>query len=160
MKRIPLTQDKFALCDDEDYDALTRYSWFAVECSGHWYAARKARVDGRQVVVYMHRHIMGASALPVIDHIDRNGLNNTRTNLRFATRAQNMANTARRKRSSTGYRGVVWCARLGQYRAQIGVNDRKLMLGTHRSARAAAHAYDEAAKELFGDFAVLNFPER
>lgn len=159
-RTITLTQGKFAQCDDADYESLMRYEWFAVEIRGDWYAARKAKAGEQPATIYMHRQIMGESEKPLIDHIDRNGLNNQRANLRFATRAQNMMNTARQSRNTSGYRGVVWCKRLGKWRAQIGVNYRKIMLGTHSTKRAAAEAYDEAARELFGEFAVLNFPAK
>lgn len=158
MKHIPLSQNKTALVDDADHESLVRFEWFALEVNGNWYAARKVKVEGRQATVYMHRQILGHSALPLIDHKDRNGLNNTRANLRFATRAQNMANTGKQRRNTTGFRGVTWIAKLGKWRAQIGFENRKIAAGCHASIVDAAKAYDAKARELFGEFAVLNFP--
>lgn len=155
---IPLTQGKFATVDDCDYDRVMRWKWFAVYVNGKWYAARKVTVDGRQCTVFMHRFLLGAEGKTLGDHKDGNGLNNTRENLRPATRAQNMANSGRLARNTSGYRGVTWCKRLGKWRAAIGVNYGKLSLGTHASITDAARAYDAKAIELFGDFARLNFP--
>lgn len=135
MKTILLTQGKVAVVDDCDFETLSQFNWFAMRNNRHWCAGRNApKKDGKRGTIYMHRQIMGFPDLEV-DHKDRDGLNNLRSNLRLATDLQQAANRTV-ARSSSGYRGV---------KKKSGRFD-------------AAFAYDIAAKKQFGEFAVLNFP--
>lgn len=118
MKIIKLTQNKVALVDDEDFCLVSRYKWH-VAISSHnyeeydsiWhypiYAKSCTYKDGNQGVIYMHRLIMNAQKGQIVDHIDRNGLNNTRSNLRFATNSLNLANLAKHSiNKSSIFKGV------------------------------------------------------
>jgi hypothetical protein len=106
----------------------------------------------------MHRQIMQAPAGLDVDHINGDRLDNQRGNLRIATRQQNCWNTTKRKGNYTSpYKGVSW--RRGQWAAYITVSNRQRPLGKFADPIEAARAYDCAAREMFGEFAYLNFPE-
>lgn len=93
------------------------------------------------------------------EHKNRKTLDNRRSNLRMANRSQNQANRPRTKRSTSGYKGVSWYKRFGKWQASIQKNGKKRNLGYYFDKIEAAKAYDLAARELFGEFALLNFPE-
>lgn len=150
---IPLTRGKFAIVDAADEEALSRYSWSAIENPpGSWYA--RAEIAGR--TVYLHRFLMGEPEGMTVDHVDGNGLHNTRNNLRICTHAQNQANRkGLQKNNTTGFVGVVR-RRSGRYGAEIKHEGKKIRLGTFDSAIEAAAARDKAAIQYHGEFAYLN----
>lgn len=159
MKRIPLANGKgIALVDDHHYALLAQFRW-ALRSNGyattHW-----RRPDGGRTTMGMHRLIMGAPPFPgaQVDHINGNKLDNRSANLRWATRSQNQANTGLRKTNSSGYKGVYWHKEKGRWRAMISFEGRLRHIDYYDTAEEAARAYDAAAIELFGEFAVLNFP--
>lgn len=158
MQQIVLTRGYVALVDDEDFDRVSNRSWHAlVVKSGLVYAASKTggRLHGRTLL--LHREILVGKK---IDHIDGNGLNCVRSNLRVATMSQNQWNKRKgRSGSSTSrYKGVDW-HRLGKkWRARIVQYRVSRHLGLFVSEEDAARAYDAAARRLFGEFAALNFP--
>lgn len=118
MKEIKLTKGKFALVDDKDYDLVNQYSWYAYKCGHNWYAARRVL----NKVVLMHRLILEYPK-QLIDHKDRNGLNNTKGNLRITTKSVNALNTTRtRPDNSSGTRGVSFYKRHKNWRAYIKIN--------------------------------------
>ncbi len=157
MKVIEITRGLSAIVDDEDYDLVAHRRWQAkpavrqVEGKTAWYA--QAQFDRR--TVFMHRLILGAEKGQEVDHINGNGLDNRRANLRFCNRSQNSANT-RRDPPKSGFRGVYSDKRL--WAARISINGRRRSLGMFEDPADAARAYDAAAKEAFGEFATLNFP--
>ena len=161
---IPLTQDKFAIVDAEDYDRLREYKWYAKNGGNTYYAARAERVfkDGKFIGVrqiLMHRFIMNAPRRLVVDHINHNGLDNRRENLRLCTRLQNSRNRLPSRGGTSKYKGVTRSKRRKKFMAEIRVNQKKQYLGYFDSEIEAAKAYDKKAKELFGEFAYLNFPD-
>ena len=157
--RIQLTQGKVTFVDAADAPALLVYRWFAMKNRRHWCAGRNApKQNGKRGTIYMHRQLMGFPVLEV-DHKDHNGLNNRRSNLRLATDLQQAANRWN-PRNRVGYRGVIkrlrkWVPHC--FEARINVNRKYRKLGYFKSAKLAALAYDKAAREIFGEFAVLNF---
>ena len=164
MKKIPLTQGKFALVDDEDFEYLNQFKWFAQKDKLDFYACRQIKVEKgkqRQTKVSMSRDIMKPSKGMQVDHIDGNGLNNQRTNLRICTNAENTKNKEKHKKSKSGFKGVQHnpkkCKK--QWEVYIRCNYKSIYVGSYLSREEAAHAYDEAAKKYFGEFACLNFPE-
>lgn len=165
MKTIPLTQELFAVVDDEDYERLSVYNWHATRNSRKlkWYAARNApRIAGKYVgKIRMHREILNAPDQFDVDHKDGDGLNNRRSNLRLATNTQNQQNRGRNlRKSATLYKGVRYTPRgLKHYSARIYQNGSAITVeGMFSTAEEAARAYDAKATELFGEFAKLNFP--
>ena len=152
MKKIPLTQGRFALVDDEDYDFLMQWKWH-FNCG---YAIRTESIDGKPKKYRMHREIMRPGKGVQVDHIDHDGLNNKRKNLRNATHTQNRRNTPTYKNSTSGYKGVSWYAKLQKWAAQINIKGKRKRIGYFDTKESAARKYNEAAKEEYGEFAYLN----
>lgn len=155
MKKIPLTQGKFAIVDDEDYELVSQYKWLLSKQSKNCEYA----VITKRPRLRMHRLIMGL--VPgdglIVDHINGNGRDNRRANLRVCTHVENIRNMATKGGSSL-FRGVT---RRNQKRgtkwiAQIMVNRKQYYLGIFNTPIDAAKAYNTAAKNFFGEFARLN----
>ncbi len=160
MKQIALSRGLVALVDDEDYEKVKAYNWYARsnERGETWYAVRVVyNQDGTTQTIRMHNFIMGIPEGMQMDHVDRNGLNNQRQNMRVATRSQNMANRDI-PLGTNPYRGVYETSS-GRWRATIAHQGRGTHLGVYDTAEEAARSWDKKAKELHGEFAVLNFPE-
>lgn len=157
-REIPLTKGQVAIVDDEDYEYLSQFKWQAFYHRKTYYAVRHSKGVGKSGV-QMHREIMGAAAGVQVDHRDRNGLHNWRGNLRFCTNAQNLANRGPNKNNKSGYKGVGWDRAKKKWCARIKVNRKTIYLGRYHGIQEAARAYDEAAKEYFGEFTWMNFNE-
>lgn len=157
VKAIPLTKGCVAIVDDEDYDRLAAIKWHATSRRGRpRYAA--SREGGAHL--YMHREVLG---LPTgsgeVDHVDGDGFNNRRANLRLATHAQNAYGQKVQSRpKSSRFKGVHLDRRTGRWIAMVKQHQRARHLGVFDSEVEAARAYDAAAREAFGDFARLNIP--
>lgn len=148
MKEIQLTQGRVATVDDADYDALAVRSW----CYSGGYAWAKINRKKQS----MHRFLMDDPKGMDIDHVNGNGCDNRRCNMRLATRAENNMNrhTSNRKfPTSSKFTGVRWHKRDQRWYVALG----KQHLGCFVSETEAAEAYDFAASEQYGEFAVLNF---
>jgi len=154
---IELTWGKYAIVDAEDYEWLSKYKWCAVKKRNTWYA-KTLRLDGGRLS--MHRLIAGAPRGLIVDHIDHNGLNNRKDNLRLCTNAQNQCNRLPLKGSTSRHKGVSWCKSHNKYNAAIYHKSKRYHLGWFVDPDEAAKAYDKKAKELFGQFAYLNFPDQ
>jgi hypothetical protein len=158
MKEITLTHGKTALVDDADFEHLSQFKWHAAKEGNIWYAVRTAsRREGRSSV-RMHRLIIGAKPGTRVDHMDCNGLNNQRHNLRLCTHQQNLCNRPATNANTSGFKGVSWYKRYQKWEANIAVNGKKRRIGYFDSLVKAACAYDDAARELHGEFARVNFP--
>lgn len=155
MKIIPLTRGMLALVDDEDYDRLSRFKWYAQRSRDKFYAAR--RELGK--LVLMHRDIMNPQDGLVIDHREvYQTLNNQKDNLRIATHAQNHQNAPKRKSvTSSRFKGV--CKFRNKWQAYIQVSGKKINLGTYSTEKEAALAYNSSSLEHFGEFAKLNWTD-
>lgn len=157
MKQILLTRGKVALVDDEDFNFLNQWKWFAIKAKRRYYAVRKeSYFSGKRKIIFMHRVILKTPQGLETDHKDRNGLNNQRSNIRVCTERQNQGNCGLRKDNVTGYKGVSWWE--GRVVVHIKAKGKKLYIGSFPDVISAAHAYDKRAKEIFGEFAGLNFP--
>lgn len=157
-RAIPLTKGLFAVVDAEDYRRLARCQWFAENGQKTYYAVRKQ--NGKSIK--MHREILNTPEHLFVDHIDHNGLNNQKKNLRLATFSQNCQNRrhSKLKTSTSKYKGVHWHKDQKKWAAQITANKKSHHLGYFSSETTAAHTYDLAAKKYHGRFASLNFPQK
>lgn len=155
--QIPLTQGQVAIVDDEDAElVLAQGKWGASRNRKSFYARRNAaRPEGGQRTLYLHAFLTGYA---ITDHINGNGLDNRRSNLRDATATQNAANRGLDRNNTSGYKGVYWHIRDRKWVAHMEAERATIWLGYHPTAEAAARAYDAAALECFGEFAWLNFP--
>lgn len=167
MKRIPLTQGKFATVDNADYVYLRKYKWHTKTHNGtRHYAARQIKITGdRQITVRMHRQILGLTNSPRVwvDHKNGNGLDNRKCNIRKCSPAENARNCIGKNRVNRALRGITPLPADGRkmrWRAVIKVNWKPVHLGCFRTQKDAAHAYDEAAKKYHGEYARLNFPNQ
>lgn len=160
MAALPLTQNRIALVDSADLPLLTKWRWEYLPNGRSGYAVRRFRSGGKVITVYLHRQLLAARPGEIVDHIDGDGLNNTRANLRLATAAENAANRPAPQRSIP-YRGV-YRSREGQkpYKAMLTVGGRCRHLGWFARQEDAARAYDRAAFAAFGRFARLNFADQ
>lgn len=157
--QISISRGMVALIDEQDAQLVGGYKWFARPCpcrTGLFYAVAHSSTKGgaKRQTIYMHRLIIAAEPSQLVDHINCDGLDNRRSNLRLATHADNSRNR-RYVKSSTGYRGVI---RNGdRFRAALGINGKMYYFGSYGDPISAAKAYDMAASAHFGEFAKLNF---
>ena len=160
-RRIPLTQGKYAIVDPEDYERLSKYKWYAIKSSSTFYAARCVwdPLNKKKQTIKMHREILNPPHPLVVDHINHNGLDNRKSNLRPSTRTQNNMNRLciKRKGSPSKYKGVMWHKHTKKWNVQICYNGKRRTIGYFNDEIEATKAYDEAAKKYHRDFTVLNF---
>lgn len=163
MKEVPITRSMVALVDDEDFELVSKYRWFALGYKNRdlVYAAVK---QGKTTLL-MHRLIMNPLKCFFVDHRDHNGLNNTRSNLRLCTASQNLGN--QRVCTSRGgndthsrFKGVSFYKQSQRFLAYIRIDKKQRYLGSFSNEIDAAMAYDQKAVEVFGEFAYLNFPKK
>ena len=151
MKLIALTQGKSAIVDDEDYERLSAFRWYAMRCCKRWYAVRKITIGKRrQRKSWMHREVLKTPDGNFTDHINGNGLDNRRANLREANHSQNQANRGPNSNNKSGFKGVY--RRFGKWKAQITVNRRKIHIGHFTELSDAVAAYSQAARQHFGEY--------
>jgi len=154
MKTIFLTQNKVAIVDDADFEFLNQFKW-QYHLPG--YAWRTDYSGGKKKTVPMHRLIINTPKGMETDHINGNGLDNRRNNLRFATKQENQMNQRVQKRNkSSKYKGVNWHKVTQKWQVRIHKNKVVLHIGCFDSEKEAALAYNLKAQELFGEFARLN----
>jgi len=155
VRYIALTKGKHAIVDAEDYDRLMRHKWTAVQMGTRWYAQRNA--GGHSVM--MHREIMHAPKGTVVDHINGNGLDNRKCNLRICTQSQNRWNSRPHDGTSSQFKGVSYDKNRKKYAASVWENRKRIVLGRYDDEVEAAHVRDYRAVEVAGFYAWLNFPE-
>ncbi len=168
---VPLSNGGIALIDRADwfgqfeYHAANGETYRVRPCEQTWWTIRRyitTRMrQGRRTDIRLHRLIMQAEPNQIIDHINGDRSDNRRSNLRFCTRSQNNQNQFARK-GSCRFKGVHYAGdahRTKPWRARIQLNNNQTLLGYFTTPEAAARRYDQAAVELFGEFANLNFPE-
>ena len=161
MKKIKLygNKNKEALIDDEDFEKINKHKWYAKKCKNTYYVTSTSHKEGcskidkdRNINTVMHRLILGLikDDNKYVDHIDGNGLNNQKSNLRVCTNKQNCWN----RRNYKGYLGVSKDRCLGFWRTRVG----STTYGQYRDSKIAAMVYDKVVRSLRGGFASLNFP--
>lgn len=151
MREIPLTQDKFALVSDIDYEYLNQWKWCAHWTGYNWYAITNIRKDdGKRTIIRMHQMIAGRLGFPnTADHKNGNGLDNRRSNLRDATVKQQSENTKLPKNNTSGHKGVSWERQHSKWRAYIHHNGKRIYLGLFHSKDDAIAARIEAEEKYF-----------
>jgi hypothetical protein len=159
---LPLTRGHVAVIDDEDAH-LAAFKWristhkrsctlYAIRWSGPRATKRRLR---------LHREVLGITdPLLEVDHVNGDGLDCRRGNLRIATRAQNQRNRTKQRNNTSGFKGVYWNTEARRWLAQIKVERIRKHIGYYATAEEAARAYDAAALRYHGEFARLNFPAR
>lgn len=160
MKKIPLTKGQYALVDNQDYELLSQFTWHAKPADKgtifYAYSSLRTGRGNESAKFSMHNLIIGCSP---VDHKDRNGLNNTRGNLRKCTPSQNVSNSYRQYGKSR-FKGVSWREPERKWLSRVTKNGKIHNLGYYDTEEAAARAYDIGAVEHFGEFAYLNFPSK
>lgn len=152
-KEIRLTRGFSTLVDSEDFERLSVYSWRVLQCGNNVYA-----INGQNIL--MHRLILQCDQALDVDHINGDGLDNRKNNLRVATRRQNLQNKRKNQNASSQYKGVTWDKRRRKWKGQIMLNGVNIDLGRHEHEVTAAACYDVAARKYFGPFARTNFPPK
>ena len=145
MKKIKLTKGKYALVDDKDFNWLSQRRW-------HYSVGYAMRRD-KNIILLMHRIILNTPKGLETDHLNENRLDNRRKNLRICTKSQNIMNKGFQKNNTSGFKGVFWRKDRSKWKVRIG----QKYVGLFSDKIQAARAYDRKAKELFGEFARLNF---
>lgn len=158
--KIPLTRGKVALIDSDDAERVLAYKWQLYMRLKYKrpeiYAQTTTIIGGKKRFLKLHRFILNAPSGVMVDHINGDGLDNRKCNLRLATPSQNRCNS--RHINRTGFRGVKLNPLSDRFYAVIYFQRKKHHLGTFDTPEEAARAYDAKAKELHGEFATLNFP--
>ena len=159
MREIELSQEKVALVDDEDYEWLSQWKWHASfdPTTQGFYARRQDRRYWLHTAIWEHYN----GPIPegrTTDHIDNNGLNSQKLNLRLATPSQQNQNRRRQVNNKTGYIGVSENLSGKKYRARITVEKHRIDLGSYNDIEEAIRVRDQAVRQYFGDFAVLHRP--
>jgi len=155
---IPLSQGQSAIMDDEDYDWLMGSKWYAHrKPRGDGYYAARHTGSSRCKKIFMHREIMKTPEGYETDHVNGDGLDNRRLNLRTCSKSQNQHNqSVKRKGTSSKYKGVSYYKANGKWGVNLALDGKSLFFGLHDTEEEAARVYNEKAIELFGEFASLN----
>jgi hypothetical protein len=157
-KEIQLTQGKVAIVDDEDFEYLNQFKWFASkQKNDKFYVGRNIPVSNKkQSKIWIHRFIMNPEKSMVIDHLDGDPLNNQKKNLRICTHSENMRNRNLYVNNTSGFKGVYWHKTTKKWMSYIRINKKSLYLGIYTCPIDAARAYNEAALKYHGEFAHIN----
>lgn len=158
MRELELTKGFVAFVDDEDYERVRYPKWVAKSelRSRTIYAVRGIWINKKRIPQKLHRVILGLTDSKIhIDHINGNGLDNRKNNLRICTVSQNQANVLKSKGTSK-YKGVSWVTRDKRWTCRIYVDSHMIHIGYFTDEKLAAIAYNEAALKHFGEFARLN----
>lgn len=164
MKEIKLTQNKVTLVDDEDFEYLNQFKWFAQKQPPNTYRVsrwekRPYKNKTRRLII-MHRDILKIEDVLIeVDHKNGNPLDNQKFNLRVCNHTNNSRNVNKRSHNKSGFKGVIWYKPLNKWRASISFNKKFFHLGYYDDRIEAAKEYDKAALKHFGEFSKLNFKE-
>lgn len=160
MKKIRLTNcRKYVLVDDEDFKNLNKHKWYE---DSDGYAVRGIRPSprGKQTLEKMHRVIINAKPKSIVDHINRKKLDNQKNNLRVVSALENCYNRSpSKKKKHSKFKGICFVPKIGKWKAMIGFNKVRKLVGYFLKEIDAAKAYDAAARLYHGKFAYQNFKD-
>ena len=162
VREIPITKGYVTFVDECDYKQLMQWKWTASINKHTVYARRNSRKEkpGKCTSIFMHRQILGALPSQYIDHINGNGLDNRRCNIRICNQSLNLANQRPQSRQMySKFKGVSYCRRKGDIKkwyAYIKIKGERHFLGYYKKEEDAARAYNNAALRYFDEFARLN----
>ena len=151
MKEIKLSNGMVTMVDDENYEHLNKFKWHSQKGRYTYYVIRHGNKEN--TTIRMHREIMNPQKKMEIDHIDHNGLNNQKYNLRICTRSENHMNEDHKGK----LKGSYYERKYGLFKSRITHNGKDIFLGYYKTRIEAAVAYDRAALKYFGEYANLNF---
>lgn len=157
MREVKCSAGRIALVDDADYDLVSQYTW----TSGN-YPTTYPIINGKVTAIGMHQLILGIVGMwpqVVCDHRNRNKYDNQRQNLRLTSQSRNLANMRKHRNATSKYKGVSWHSKARKWVVQIQCDERHEYLGLFSDEEEAARVYDSAARERFGEFARVNFPQ-
>lgn len=152
MKYIKLSQNKVAKVDDSVFEKLNKFKWSAQKHRKTYYALRVS--NGKPIL--MHREIIGANDGELVDHINGDGLDNTKSNLRICTNSENLHNREKSVNNTSGYKGVYFEKSRNKWKAQIMINYKLINIGRFNTKEEAAKAYDNYARIHIGKFTRPN----
>ena len=155
-RRIKLSQGKYAIVDPEDYEPLNKHKWHLMKFKNTQYAVR---IENGFAIIHMHRQIMNPPKKMIVHHMNHDGLDNRRTNLRIVTYKQNAVNNKPAGKCTSKYKGVHWHKAKKKWQVALRHNRKKIYIGLFEDEHEAAKAYDTAAKKYHGEYAYLNFPD-
>ena len=144
MKKLKLSDGGYTLVDDMDYELLSKYSW-RKNSQGY---VRQSLANGK----FLHRLLLKAPSNKLVDHINRNPLDNRRANLRLCTASENNVNMKLRKDNKSGFRGVSWHSSAKKWASEIKYEGVKMFIGTYHDLDEAIGARLTAELEYFGEF--------
>ena len=156
--RIRLSNGKYTIVDREIADEIRRFKWYYDK----GYAVRSSYYQGKKTKIYLNRLIMELAGYntkdKLVDHKNRNRLDNRLINLRLVSAKSNSQN--RKTKNKSGYKGVSYIPSRDRFRAKLRIDGKWIIVGEYNNKQAAAKAYDDAAINAYGSFAYLNFPNR
>lgn len=156
MKKIKLSQNQFTLVDNKDFKYLNKFNWYVHSGGNTVYAARNSKtINGKRKTIWMHKEIMKTPKGMETDHIDGNGLNNQRKNLRICTKSENQHNRSKYKCNTSGFKGVSWHIGHKKWGASIQSSGKQIYLGYYDSKIEAYNAYCNACTKYHRDFAKI-----
>lgn len=144
----------YSFVDDKDFDKVNQFKWFPLKDGNTFYAVRNSTLlNGKRILIYMHRTIMKPIKSMEIDHIDRDGLNNRRSNLRISTHAENNRNKVKHIDNKSGYKCVYWHKYSKRWTSYIRVNGKAISFGYFNSKKNAYKAYINGSRKYHKEFA-------
>ena len=159
MKKIKLTQGKFAIINNEDFDRVSQFNW-QYDGGENGYAKRSIRIglrkENRKWKEYLHRYITGCPQEFCVDHINGDKLDCRRNNLRICNMSQNLGNSNINKLNTSGFKGVTWLNKNKKWMAQINFKNKHFYLGSFTNRLEAGKTYNVAATRFFGNYSKLN----
>lgn len=154
MKEIILTKGKIAIVDDEDFEELNKFKWCAFKFGKVWRAFRGTFINKKQRIEYMHHRILPCPHGMQIDHINGDGLDNRRSNLRIATVSQNQHNVGKCIDNRSGYKGVR--KHRNKWQAFIIIQKKFITIGDFTTPEEANTARKEYADRVLGEYSGSN----